>query len=175
LPVRANSTDINPRFSSATDFTDGTVSRGLRVTIDLFATNDRETLLAKLRKYLRRSLFVDDPIRETAIAAVQAQRRNIALDARDEAEQRKEVMEFAGDAVPPDGPPLGWVLLWNGIYVNISGEHVPSTVQKWGYVMWDKRRWSGWGARALVLKQWEAGPERVENIEMFYGWKPSEI
>ena len=148
---------------------DGTVSRGLRVTVDLFATDDHEILLAKLRKYLRRSLLLDDPMRRTLMAAVQAQRRNTALNARDEAEQRKEMMEFAGDAVPPDDPPLGWVLLWNGIYVNIYGEYVPSTVQKWGYVMWDERRWSERGAKALVLKQWEAEPERVKDIEMFYG------
>lgn len=166
--------DVNPRLPTVTDFMDGTVSRGLRATVGLLQImNDRETLVAKLLKWLRRSLLLDDPIRRTLMAAVQAQRRNTALDARDEAEQRKEVMEFAGDAVPADGPPLGWVLLWNGIYVNIYGEHVPSTVQKWGYVMWDESRWDDWGARALVLKQWTLEPERVKDIERYYGWKPS--
>lgn len=168
--VGANFTHANP-----TDFMDGTVSRGLRATVDLFQINDRGTLLAKLRKWLRRSHLLDDPIRRTLLATVQAQRRNTALEARDEAEQRKEVMEFAGDAVPANGPPLGWVLLWNGIYVNIYGEHVPSTIQKWGYVMWDERRWNDSRAKALVLKQWVAEPERAKDIEMFYGWKPSGI
>ncbi|KAH6649305.1 hypothetical protein F5144DRAFT_552565 [Chaetomium tenue] len=90
------------------DFMDGTVSRGLRVTVYLFATDDHKTLLAKLRKCLRRSRLLDDPVRRTFMGTAQSSRRDTALNARDEAEQRKEVMEFTGDAVPPDGPPLGW-------------------------------------------------------------------
>jgi hypothetical protein len=175
LPLRASFMGINPKLSTATDFLDGTVSRGLRITVDLLATDDRETLLAEFRKYLRRSLLLDDPIRRTLMAAVKAQRHSTALNAQDEAEQRKEVMKFAGDAVPLNNPPLGWVLLWNGIYLIIYGEYVPSTVQNWGHVVWDERRWSERGAKALVLKQCEAEPERVKDIGMFYGWKPSGI
>ncbi|KAK3290890.1 uncharacterized protein B0H64DRAFT_478744 [Chaetomium fimeti] len=155
------------------DSIDGAVARGLRPTIDVFTTEDRETLVAKVHKYIRPSVLLDDPIRRTLLPAVQAQRRSTHPDARDEAERRKDVMEFAGDAVPPNGPPLGWVLLWNGTYVNIYGEHVPPTVQKWGYVMWDERRWSELEAKTLVLKQWETEPDRIKDIEIFYGWKPS--
>ncbi|KAH6844566.1 hypothetical protein B0I37DRAFT_165044 [Chaetomium sp. MPI-CAGE-AT-0009] len=151
----------------------GTVSRGLGVADKILKMDSHETLIAKIQKYLVLSCFQDDPIPLTTTWPVQRQRRAAALSARDEAEQRKDPMEFAGDAVPPDGPPLGWVLLWNGTYVNIYGDHVPPAVQNWGYVMWDEHRWDERGARALVVKQWETESQRIAEIEHCYGWCPS--
>lgn len=88
-------------------------------------------------------------------------------------ELRRDPIEFVGDAVPPDGPPLGWVLLWGGIYSNICGEYVPRPVRRWSYVMGDERRWTGLGTREFVARQWATAPDLVGEIECDYCWRPS--
>ena len=82
-------------------------------------------------------------------------RRDVFLpNARDVAETSRDLLEFAGDGVPPSGPPLGWVLLWGGTYANLYGEHVPETVRNWGYVFWDEHRWADLDAEYLFADQW---------------------
>ena len=91
---------------------------------------------------------------------------------RDEAEQRREPMLFVADDVPPNGPPAGWVLLWQGKYANIYGEYVPESLRLWGYVMWNEDRWVETGAKELIAMQWKTNPELVEEIETDCGWNP---
>ncbi|KAH8774578.1 hypothetical protein F5883DRAFT_627792 [Diaporthe sp. PMI_573] len=120
---------------------------------------------------------LDAPMRRALGTVAQNDRRLMsadAPDARDEAEQRRDSMAFVGDGVPPDGPPLAWVLLWGGRYANICGEYVPEPLRRWGYVMWDKHRWTAMGAEQLVARQWETAPELVEEIENDCGWSPIE-
>ncbi|KAK3315946.1 hypothetical protein B0H66DRAFT_604252 [Apodospora peruviana] len=90
------------------------------------------------------------------------------------AELRRDRMEFGSDAVPPHGPPLAWVLLWDGKYTNIHGEgYVPKSVMRWGYVMWSEQRWADMGAKDLVARQWRKAPEAVLKIMMSCrGWAP---
>ena len=82
-------------------------------------------------------------------------------------------MEFGGDILPPDGPPLAWVLLWGGIYANLYGEYTPSWLKDWGYVMWDERRLVELGVTDLVSRQWETEPEAISLIEEYYAWRPA--
>jgi hypothetical protein len=81
-------------------------------------------------------------------------------------------MKFGGDVVPPDGPPLAWVLLWGGVYANLYGQYTPSSLRYWGYVMWDERRWIEMGAKDLVSRQWGTARGAIEEIEEVYGWRP---
>lgn len=57
-------------------------------------------------------------------------------------------------------PPLAWVLLWDGKYCNLYGEYVPDEFRRWGYVLWDKRRWNNIeGAKELLIKLWASSSE----------------
>ena len=153
---------------------EGIVSRGLGTTARLLAIDDHNTLVREMELCLAHEHNLDWPLRHALGAEAQDDRRGmLGVNARDEAEARRDPIEFAGDSVPPDGPPLGWVLLWGGAYSNICGEYVPRPVRQWGYVMWDERRWSELGARDLVSRQWETAPDLVEEIEEDYGWRPS--
>jgi hypothetical protein len=162
---------------AATDYLDGTLSRGLKMTVRLLAIDDHEELVTKMQRCLTHAHNLDAPMRRALGTVAQNDRRLMsadAPDARDEAEQRRDAMTFVGDAVPPDGPPLAWVLLWGGRYANIYGEYVPEPLRRWGYVMWDKHRWTAMGAEQLVARQWETAPELVEEIENDCGWSPIE-
>ena len=86
---------------------------------------------------------------------------------REEADRRKDPMEFVGDT---DGPPLGWVLVCFGTYRNIYGRFMPVTVRRWGYVMWDENRWVELGAKHLVQQQWEKVVTLTQNIEEQHDW-----
>ncbi|KAJ2986361.1 hypothetical protein NUW58_g5066 [Xylaria curta] len=99
--------------------------------------------------------------------------RLIPPNPRDEAEQRRDPICFVGDAVPPDGPPFAWVALWGGKYSHIYGEYVPEAVKRWGYIMWDERRWADMGADGnLVARQWDTSPDLVKDIENDHDWSP---
>ena len=75
-------------------------------------------------------------------------------------------MEFVGDANPPAGPPLAWVLLWNGMYAKFYGGYTPASIKDWGYVMWDERRWTELGEKDLVQEQWKTEPELGDEIQV---------
>ncbi|KAK8023324.1 hypothetical protein PG991_006563 [Apiospora marii] len=98
-------------------------------------------------------------------------------DPRDEAEARRDPIAFLGDDdddAAAEAPPIAWVRLWSGRYSHLYGENVPPTVQRWGYVMWDARRWDGLGALGLVARQWQAAPAVGNWIETMYHWSPTE-
>ncbi|PMD41882.1 hypothetical protein L207DRAFT_511643 [Hyaloscypha variabilis F] len=157
------------------DYMDGTVSRGLKMLVRLLAIDDHEKLVTKMQRCLTHDQSLDAPIRNALGSAAQNDRREMSTnfpDTRDAAEQRREPMYFVGDAVPPDEPPLAWVLLWGGKYANIYGEYVPESLRRWGYVMWNESRWTEMGAKELVVMQWETAPELVEEIEVDCNWSP---
>lgn len=156
-----------------TDYLHGTVARGLKLAIRLLAIEDHETLVNKMQRYLTRRYTQDAPMEQVLWSDTQRARRNLSsTNDRDDAELRRDPVEFTGDA--GQGPPFGWVLLWNGIYANIYGEYVPSAVQEWGYVMWDNRRWNEVGAgEDILLKEWKTVPWLVKTIEQDCGWRPA--
>lgn len=153
---------------------DGTTSRGLEMLARLLAITDHETLVAKVERCVTHYHELDAPVRKIFSDVTQSCRREESTTAnpRDEAQGARDPMKFGGDVVPPNGPPLAWVLLWGGIYANLYGEHTPSSLRDWGYVMWDERRWIEMGAKDLVSRQWETARSAVEEIEEFYGWRP---
>jgi hypothetical protein len=153
---------------------DGTTSRGLEMLARLLVVNDHEILVDKVSRCITSHHEVDAPLRKVFWDVTQSGRRQMstAVNARDDAQQRRDPMEFRGDVVPPDGPPLAWVLLWSGIYANVYGECTPRSLRDWGYVMWDERRWIEFEAKDLVLRQWETEPDAVDHIERHYGWRP---
>jgi len=92
---------------------------------------------------------------------------------RDEAERRGDALTFTGDEPVPIGPPVAWVLSWRGRYFNLYGGYVPESLRRWGYVMWDEKRWNLLGAKGLIANKWVAVPELREEIRQmhrFYGW-----
>jgi hypothetical protein len=155
-----------------TDYLQGTVARGLKLAVRLLAIEDHETLVNKMQRCLTRHCTRDAPMERILWSDTQHARRTLgSTNDRDDAELRRDPVEFSGDAV--QGPPFGWVLLWNGTYANIYGEYVPSAVREWGYVMWDEHRWNKLGARDIVVRQWETVPWLVKSIEQDCGWRPA--
>ncbi|KAH6854537.1 hypothetical protein B0I37DRAFT_362267 [Chaetomium sp. MPI-CAGE-AT-0009] len=158
-------------------YLEGTIARGLRKLAGLLVVKDHQTLVDKIEKedcITHGQVLLDATLRAALWNASQIVRREEAtsVNARDEAERRRDPMKFEGDVVPPDGPPLAWVLLWSGIYANIFGEHTPASIKDWGYVMWDERRWTELGAKDLVVRQWETEPDLADVIEGHWGWRP---
>ncbi|KAK3298957.1 uncharacterized protein B0H64DRAFT_386718 [Chaetomium fimeti] len=176
---RQPDSDVNPLHSFDIDgqwgdFMDGTVSRGIEMLARILAVEGHQALVDKMERCLTHHHELDAPLRKALWSANQLVRRDEAtsVNARDEAERRRDPMEFGGDAVPPDGPPLAWVLLWGGIYANIYGGHTPTSLRNWGYVIWDERRWTELGVKDFVVRQWETEPGLANEIEEFYGWRP---
>ena len=97
----------------------------------------------------------------------------VEITERDDDEMDEEPLQFAGDAPPPLGPSMGWVLLWGGRYANIYGDYVPKALRLWGYVMWDECRWSQLGAGDLIAKQWENAERLLGVIRGTFSWRPA--
>lgn len=162
---------------TATDYMNGTVSRGLKMAARLLAIHDHEKLVAKMEQCLTHDQCLDAPLRLVLGTLAQDDRRQLSTNfpsTRDITEQRRDVVDFAGDGIPPNTPPLAWVLLWNGRYANIYGDYVPELLRRCGYVIWDEQRWIDTQARDFIFKQWETAPELVEEIEMDCNWSPVE-
>lgn len=61
----------------------------------------------------------------------------------------REDVSFAGDAVPPDGPPFAWVvLLWDGYYASVYRGYVPESLRRWGRRTWFGIRCRNWRRRS---------------------------
>ncbi len=162
-------TDLTPWVA---DYFEGTVSRGLKLAVrnlEVDNTGDPDALLAKMGRCLTHEQKFDYSIARSLAQVAQRVRRELLADKpkpRDEAAERGDLIAFAGDGAP--GPPFAWVLLWHGVYSNVCGEYVPLSVRRWGYVMWDERRWNG--LSGLVSKQWEAVSHLVFQIERDLRW-----
>ncbi|KAK8051718.1 hypothetical protein PG993_003103 [Apiospora rasikravindrae] len=188
--------DENPRFHQNGNFypsdslnlkgeydyyMDGTVARGLDLTSRLLAVKGHENLVAKMERCLTHSDEMDYRMRHVLSFVAQADRRDELPSfptARDEAEQRRDALEFVGDSVPPDGPPFGWCLLWNNKCANIYGQLVPEPLRRTGYVVWDAGRWDAISPcsqqRELVVKIWADDPLTAEWVESTCDWSPVE-
>lgn len=156
---------------------DGTISRGLKMVVRLLAIDDHETLVTTMQRCLTHDQSLDAPLRKSLGSLAQSDRREMSAsypNARDTAEQRRDPMDFVGDALPPDGPPVAWVLLWDGKYANIYGDYVPVSLRRWGYVMWNESRWTDMGVKELIVMQWETAPGLIEEIKNDYNWSPLE-
>ncbi|KAL5343436.1 hypothetical protein BJX70DRAFT_169383 [Aspergillus crustosus] len=53
-------------------------------------------------------------------------------------------------------PPFAWTWIWEGHYNNLYGYCLPSDIQRWGYIFWDKKRLEITQANTLLLNQWIA-------------------
>lgn len=168
----------NTNHVTKLDYMDGTISRGLKMTIRLLsvATGDHEALVTKMQRCLTHDRCQDPPLSRALAAVAQDDRREMSdsfPNARDEAEERRDSLEFAGDHVPPDGPPLAWVLFWHGKYSNAYGGYIPRPLQEWGYVLWDSRRWAeNLEAREQIGSILETDTELVDEILADRGWNP---
>lgn len=151
------------------------LSRGLRTVVQLLATHDDEELIVKVRHCLRPSRHQDSTLQGALSEDAQSSIRyelDVPPDPRDEMARNRSCMKFTGDAVPPTGPPLGWLQLWGGGYANIYGEYIPKSVQRWGYVMWNKERWDFPIGHRLV-EQWCRWPSDDPEVgSMHYSWRP---
>ncbi|KAK9773305.1 hypothetical protein SCAR479_10034 [Seiridium cardinale] len=157
------------------DYLNGTIARGLKMTVRLLRIDDHQKLVSKMERCLTHFHWLDSPLGQVLGSMAQNDRREMSINfpnTRDEAEQRQDAIKFVGDDVPPIGPPIAWVHLWGGKYVNIYGDYVPEPARQWGYVMWDERRWNDLGALELVARQWKTSCDLIEEIEMDYNWRP---
>lgn len=112
----------HPLVWTVTDYMDGTVSRGLKMMVRLLAIDSHEELVTKMKRRLTHDQNLDAPLRSTLGFEAQDDRRDMSTNlpnARDEAEQKADSMDFVGDVVPPDEPTMAWVLLWDGKYANV--------------------------------------------------------
>lgn len=160
--------------SSVGKLENGTRSRDLKVMMHTFI-DDHEKVLSRMDWCLTHDPNRDDSIRMSLTTLAQNDRRILEAchsNDNDKAEERGDSVVFEGDRAPPQTPPFVWVNLWNGRYSNIYGEYVPQPLRRWGYVVWDKKRWNGLGAKELNFKQWEAHIELAEEIDGDYAWSP---
>lgn len=68
------------------------------------------------------------------------------------------------------GPPIAWVLLWDGKYCNLYGAYMPDEFRRWGYVMWDERRWNSIeGAKAALTKLWVSSSQ-LKMAKEYWDW-----
>ncbi|KAI0142922.1 hypothetical protein GGR57DRAFT_484827 [Xylariaceae sp. FL1272] len=193
-------------------YMDGTISRGLFVTMKLFDSRDYEQLCGNAERWL---IYDDhtDPImgstleryRQPLDSRVEAAVRDLSDDSdnefegldsdsedsdddsdtdsrfaslpldrsRDKAMIRGNPSDFLGDSLPRNTPPLGWVLLWGGRYMNLWGDYTPEEVKRLGYVIWDERRWTDMGAKDIVAKQWENADRALKDeLSDRFSWTP---
>ncbi|KAI1261903.1 hypothetical protein F5Y18DRAFT_400024, partial [Xylariaceae sp. FL1019] len=96
-----------------------------------------------------------------------------SLLSRDKVMMRRDPLNFLGDSVSCNTPPLGWVLLWGGRYFNLWGAYTPEGVKRLGHVIWDKRRWDDMEVKDIVAKQWEtADPVLKDELKDKFSWTP---
>lgn len=160
-------------YCMAVDYMWGTMSRGLKWTARILSIkNNHEQLVDKVAQCLTPYHQLDAPMIEALSAEAQIDRRDeqdYTPNAQDAAEG-VELLPFQGDNVPPTGPPLAWVLLWRGRYVNIYGGYIPVPLKEYGWVVWDECRLDSVGVRRLIAGQWSTTPDLVELIENHCPW-----
>ncbi|KAI0414446.1 hypothetical protein F5X98DRAFT_389971 [Xylaria grammica] len=156
----------------------GMVSRGLKMIARFLTIHDHQDLVSAMERCLIGPGPTDDSLHDSLHPSTQMQRRRIYPTARDQAEQRGDQMSFAGDSLLPDEPPLAWVALWGGRYVNFYGRFVPESLKLWGFVMWDARRWADVGEdglKDLFVEHWKADHQAVRSVSHYTGWKPLDV
>lgn len=149
----------------------GTISRGLQITAKILGVvNNHDQLVNKMARCLTRYNHLDAPMVEALGVAAQFNRRahpDYTPNAEDAAEGI-DWLPFQGDKVPPTGPPLAWVILWRGRFVNVYGGYIPVPLKEYGWVVWDGCRLDSMGVREHIAGQWNAAPDLVEQIRHHY-------
>lgn len=165
---------------------------GLKFVLDLSKCDDHNKRVELVSKYFTRDQ-VPYLFDACMFRYVQSQRRHLAVDRfcqKDLAERRRDPMPFKGDDIScallngdtdPDnesvaqvpttcGPPLVWVLMWDGKYSNLYGEYTPQLFRQCGYVLWDERRWDTiHRARQMLLSHWKSSRE-YETVKGYNDW-----
>ncbi|KAI0538974.1 hypothetical protein GGR58DRAFT_512654 [Xylaria digitata] len=168
-------------YKSRDEYVDGMVSRGLKLITRFLALDDVQDLVVAMERYIINPLLHGVSLAKSIGHTSQSTRRYWspnAPSARDEAEHQGHRMSFAGDLLPPNGPPLAWVVLWGGRYTNFYGGAAPTQPKRWGYTMWDARRWADVGEKKLkelFVEQWKKSRSAIECISRFVDWKPSDV
>lgn len=148
------------------------MKRGIKMTADLLAACDHDQLVAKVARCLTACKVTDGTLARSMGMMAQYMRRDAGdytPNSKDEAEGR-DALVFTGDTVPPRGPPLAWVLLWEGVYVNIYGAYVPEDLKEWGWVFWDECRLVEVGAKQLIADRWKVELGLLGELKLFFPW-----
>lgn len=136
------------------EFLSGTIGNGgLSLALEMVTAETHDERLDLMTKSLR---VGGDFLEEAMGSAAQRHRRDIQLNDRDRAEERRQVMLFAGDEA--GAPPLAWTLLWGGRYSNLFGGYVPDELRRWGYIIWDARRIDVGGTKEYLKDLWASSP-----------------
>ncbi|KAG8156539.1 hypothetical protein KVR01_013643 [Diaporthe batatas] len=86
------------------------------------------------------------------------------------ADTTENASEAAAVVSSINAPPLAWVLMWDGKYCNLYGEYIPDELRRWGYVMWDERRWNSIdGALGLLIRLW-ASSSQLKMARVEWPW-----
>ncbi|KAF6804407.1 hypothetical protein CSOJ01_10198 [Colletotrichum sojae] len=174
----SDSRDLSRTDTGNGGMRDCTISRGLKTAVRILAIDDHDTLAFKTSRVIVGDQCEDPPAKDCLSSLGQIQRRDHSAkypNHKDEAEQRRDPMEFTGDTVPPDAPPMAWVLLWDGKYANVYDDFVPAGLKECGYVMWDARRLDEAGLEEAIFKQWEGATDQIARVESVCGWNPTGV
>ncbi|KAL1869131.1 hypothetical protein Daus18300_005667 [Diaporthe australafricana] len=86
------------------------------------------------------------------------------------ADMTENAKEAAAVVSSINAPPLVWVLMWDAKYCNLYGEYVPDEFRRWGYVLWDERRWDSIeGALGLLIRLW-ASSSQLKMAREDWAW-----
>jgi hypothetical protein len=112
---------------------------------------DHEELVTTMQNALH---IIGNPLTSVLGALAQDDRSTCYPSDRDQAERDGAELRFAGDA--EDKPPLSWVILHRGRYMNRFGYHTSDHPKLWGYVFWDVGRLTRIGGKEDI-RQTETG------------------
>ncbi len=102
----------------------------------MLRTRTHEGLVRRAQKYATENAWFEfDSCLDWTF---QERRRHLHPTEGDRLERESAPLLFDGDTL--DGPPLAWVTLWGGRYVNTYGDTVPQSLKQWGHVFWDADR-----------------------------------
>lgn len=155
-------------------FVDRALAKGLLTASRLLSIANQGEIISVIEDcLLSRKNCYDKSLAESQGCAAQFDRRQMHHhSAAVHQRPRNKTICFSGDTETLDGPPLGWVLLWNEKYSNVYGPYVPGPLRQWGFVMWDAARLEKMGVKDLIYKQWETSPKCAQAIEDDFHWNP---
>ncbi|VUC30530.1 unnamed protein product [Clonostachys rosea] len=130
----------------------GLAASGLALLLSFLKTEEPEKKWRMFTAIKDTSFLDKDWMCEATSGAVQVRRYQTQPSDRDARQQRREAMVFTEDSV--NLPPLGWTLIWKETYSNIYGYYVPSSLRRWGYVMWDAERMADSGGIRVLHHMW---------------------
>ncbi|EEU38633.1 uncharacterized protein NECHADRAFT_82982 [Fusarium vanettenii 77-13-4] len=137
------------------DYVEGTALAGLSpLEVIFFHRVDRELVVSTMERHMRKSHISLGMVAGIFGHLKQAKWRLSHPSERDRMRQEKTPFPFRGDG-EPDAPPLGWTIIWGGVYCNLYGWHIPQEIRRWGFVFWDAIRMEETRAVEMLRVQWE--------------------